>query len=150
MEICVMKTESNRKPEPIEIRKLGVSNNSPVVYLYLNDDIKQETRLDMDGYPRAMYVYDTVQITNPIPTELLPEINLTLIANHSYNQTEIKQKTVNHLDKIKTQLDKATAENTRKVDRLDKLTTPKQVDLDNIKNSVSDTDMWEKIKHELL
>ena len=145
-----MKTESNRKPEPIEIRKLGVSNNSPVVYLYLNDDIKQETRLDMDGYPRAMYVYDTVQITNPIPTELLPEINLILIANHSYNQTAVKQKTVNHLDKIKTQLDKATAENTRKVDRLDKLTTPKQVDLDNIKNSVSDTDMWEKIKHELL
>jgi len=145
-----MKTESNRKPEPIEIRKLGVSNNSPVVYLYLNDDIKQETRLDMDGYPRAMYVYDTVQITNPIPTELLPEINLTLIANHFYNQTAVKQKTVNHLDKIKTQLDKATAENTRKVDRLDKLTTPKQVDLDNIKNSVSDTDMWEKIKHELL
>uniref|UniRef100_A0A6M3M6H0 Uncharacterized protein n=1 Tax=viral metagenome TaxID=1070528 RepID=A0A6M3M6H0_9ZZZZ len=131
-----MKTESNTRPEPVTIRKLGVIDTEPVVYLYLNSDITQEVKPDIDGKPRTMYMYDTVQITNPVPAELLPEIDLTLIADHSYNQTAVKQKTVNHLDKIRTRLGEATAENTRQVNRLDKLTTPKQVDLDNIKNRV--------------
>lgn len=127
-----MKTESNTRPDPLQIRKLGVIDDDPVVYLYLNSDVKQVTKSDMKEKPRTMYVYDTVQITNPMPVALLPEIDLTLIANHAYNQTAVKKKAVNRLDEIKTQLGKATTENTRQVDRLDKLTTPKQADLDRI------------------
>ena len=131
-----MKTESNTRPEPVTIRKLGVIDTEPVVYLYLNSDITQEVKPDIDGEPRTMYVYDMVQITSLMPLELLQEVDTTLIENHSYNQTTEKQLASTHLDKIRTRLGEATAENTRQVNRLDKLTTPKQVDLDNIKNRV--------------
>jgi len=127
-----MKTESNTRPDPLQIRKLGVIDDDPVVYLYLNSNVKQVTESNMNREPGTMYTYDMVQITNPMPATLLPEIDLTSIADHAYNQTAVKKKAVNRLDEIKTRLGKATTENTRQIDRRDKPTTPKQADLDRI------------------
>jgi len=130
-----MRTESTVKPATVEVRKLGIIDWEPCIYLYLNSGIKQETKPDLDGEPRTMYLYDTVQITNPVPVELLPAIDLTQIADHSYNQTQIKQRTRLHLDKIKTSLRLATTENTKQVDRLDRHTTPTPATIENIKDA---------------
>jgi len=134
-----MRTESTAKPESVTVRKLGIIDGEPVVYLYLNSGIKQETKPDIDGEPRTMYLYDTVQITNPAPAELLPTIDLTQIADHSYNQTTAKQRTRLHLDKIKTSLRLATTMNTKQVDRLDRHTTPTPATIENIKKHTKNT-----------
>ena len=131
-----MRTESNRKPEPIEIRKLGIIENTPVVYLYLNSDIKQETHLDMDNEETIMYVYDSEQITSPIPATLLPLIDLNLITRHNTNQTDYKQKTMKHLEEIKKNLNEATKHSVKQVDRLDKLSEVTDLSLVNIKKEV--------------
>ena len=131
-----MKTESNRKPDSIEIRKLGVINDAPVVYLYLNSDIKQETHLDMDNEETIMYVYDSEQITSPIPATLLPLIDLNLITRHNTNQTDYKQKTMKHLEEIKKNLNEATKHSVKQVDRLDKLSEVTDLSLVNIKKEV--------------
>ena len=136
MEICVMKTESNRKPEQIEIRKLGVVDDAPVVYIYINSDIKQETRPDMDGKETDIYVYDSKQITSPIPATLLPLIDLNLITRHNTNQTDCKQKTMKHLEEIKKNLKEATKHSVKQVDRLDKLSEVTDLSLVNIKKEV--------------
>jgi len=136
MERRVMRTESNRKPEPIEIRKLGIIENTPVVYLYLNSDIKQETHLDMDNEETIMYVYDSEQITSPIPATLLPLIDLNLITRHNTNQTDYKQKTMKHLEEIKKNLKEATKHSVKQVDRLDKLSEVTDLSLVNIKKEV--------------
>ena len=136
MERRVMRTESNRKPEPIEVRKLGIIENTPVVYLYLNSDIKQETHLDMDNEETIMYVYDSEQITSPIPATLLPLIDLNLITRHNTNQTDYKQKTMKHLEEIKKNLKEATKHSVKQVDRLDKLSEVTDLSLVNIKKEV--------------
>jgi len=137
--VIMMRTESNREPEQIEIRKLGVTNGEPVVYLYLNSDIKQVTEPDIDDKPHTKYTYNMMQITNPIPATLQPEIDTALIAQHGYNQTSYKQKTMEHLDKIKAELMKITTVTTRHVDRLDNLTTLTQGDIENIKTRITMT-----------
>ena len=131
-----MKTESNRKPEQIEIRKLGVVDGAPVVYIYINSDIKQETHLDMDNEETIMYVYDSEQITSPIPATLLPLIDLNLITRHNTNQTDYKQKTMKHLEEIKKNLKEATKHSVKQVDRLDKLSEVTDLSLVNIKKEV--------------
>jgi len=135
-----MRTESTAKPESVTVRKLGIIDGEPVVYLYLNSGIKQETKPDIDGEPRTMYLYDTVQITNPVPAELLPTIDLTQITDHSYNQTKAKQRTRLHLDKIKTSLHLATTMNTKQVDRLDRHTTPTPATIENVKTHTKNTE----------
>jgi len=129
----MMRTESTVKPEPVEIRKLGIISGEPVIYLYLNSDIKKSSELDADGEIRTLYTYDMIQITTPIPKPLLQEININQASNHSYNQTEYKQKTLNHLYEVKQKLIESTIDNTRLVDRLDKTTQTKQSDIDSIK-----------------
>ena len=133
-----MKTESNRKPDSIEIRKLGVNDDSSIVYLYLNSDIKQETET-IDGEPRTTYTYDSTQLTTPLPVSLLPEIDTALINQHGYNQTDYKQKTVKHLEEIKKGLEEATKYSVKQVDRLDKLSEVTDLSLVNIQKEVEIT-----------
>jgi len=135
MGVYIMKTESNRKPDSIEIRKLGVINDAPIVYLYLNSDIKQETE-PIDGEPRTTYTYDSTQLTTSIPETLLPEIDITMIKQHDINQTDYKQKTVKHLEEIKKNLNEATKHSVKQVDRLDKLSEVTDLSLVNIKKEV--------------
>ena len=135
MGVYIMKTESNRKPDSIEIRKLGVNDDSSIVYLYLNSDIKQETET-IDGEPRTTYTYDSTQLTTPLPVSLLPEIDTALINQHGYNQTDYKQKTVKHLEEIKKGLREATKYSVKQVDRLDKLSEVTDLSLVNIKKEV--------------
>lgn len=125
-----MRTESNREPEPIEIRKLGVTDDTPVVYLYLNTDIKQETALDIDDKPATKYMYDMTQITVPTPEPLLDNIDTTHVAEHGYNQTHVKQQAAQHLDTIKKIIDETPRNTVKHVDRLDKLTEITDIDLE--------------------
>jgi len=138
MGVYIMKTESNRKPDSIEIRKLGVNDDSSIVYLYLNSDIKQETET-IDGEPRTTYTYDSTQLTTPLPVSLLPEIDTALINQHGYNQTDYKQKTVKHLEEIKKGLKEATKYSVKQVDRLDKLIEVNDLSLVSIQKEVEIT-----------
>lgn len=132
----MVRTESNSKPEQVEIRKLEIIDGEPRVYLYLNGDIKQAVEPDMDGEPRTMYRYDMNQITTPIPPTLLPEIDIKLIARHDTNQTTTKQKTRNHLDDIKQTINNAAKQQVKHVDRLDKLTDITDAELENIREHI--------------
>ena len=133
-----MRTESNREPGQIEIRKLGIVDGNPVVYLYLNSDIQQVEITGENKEPVTMYQYDSTQITTPAPEPLLQEIDINLASNHSYNQTDYKQRALEHLNEIKQQLGKSTPTNTKLIDRLDKATQPKPIDIDNIKKIVAE------------
>ena len=132
MGVIIMRTESTREPEPLEIRKLGIIDDEPVVYLYLHSDVKQVTEPGIDGEPHTKCTYDMIQITNPIPVELLPEIDLTLIAYHGYNQTKYKQKTWKHMKEIKTSLKEVMKHSVKNVDRLDRLSDITDADLKKI------------------
>jgi len=128
-----MRTESTIEPAPVEVRKLGVVDGKPCVYLYLNDDVKHETRTDMDDSETEIYVYDSTQITIQIPAPLLPEIDISLIARHDTNQTKEKQKTRNHLDDIKQVINKTAKQHVKYVDRLDRLTDVTDTELTKIR-----------------
>jgi len=127
-----MRTESTHEPEQIEIRKLGIIDGEPVVYIYLHSDIKQVTEPDIDDKPHTKYTYNMTQITNPIPATLLPEIDTSLIAQHGYNQTSYKQKTMKHLDKVKQTIHNAAKHRIKHVDRLDRLSDITDADLTKI------------------
>jgi len=128
-----MRTESTIEPAPVEIRKLGVVDGEPCVYLYLNDDVKHETRTDMADSDTEMYIDDSPQITSPIPAPLLPEIDVKLIARHDTNQTKEKQKTRNHLNDVKQTINKAAKQHIKHVDRLDRLTDITDAELTKIR-----------------
>ena len=132
-----MNTESTRKPEMVEIRKLGVVDTKPVIYLYLNSDIKQVT-INEDTESRTMYQYDSRQITHPVPEALLSEIDINLTMNHGYSQTMYKEKAQKHLASLKQNLKEATTENIQSVDRRDKHTPVKQDIVDAIKTQFLD------------
>jgi len=130
-----MRTESNTRPEPLQIRKLGIIDDEPAVYLYLNDDIKQETRLDDNGETTA-YIYDSTHITAPIPATLLPEIDSKNIAYHGYNQTHDKQKTRDKLDDVKTTLRTADISHIKQVDRRDNHAEIDEITLEKIREPI--------------
>jgi len=133
-EKTIMKTESNRKPEAVEIRKLGIVNTKPVIYLYLNSEVKQVFNENAE----SIYQYDSKQITIPIPEALLGEIDINLTMNHSYSQTLYKEKAQKHLASVKQNLKEATTKSTQSVDRRDKITSVKQETVETIRNMVYD------------
>ena len=131
-----MRTESNTRPEPLQIRKLGIIDTEPAAYLYLNDDIKQETRLDIDDNKATMYTYDSTQVTAPVPATVLPEIDIKNIAYHGYNQTHIKQRTRDKLDDVKITLRTADISHIKQVDRRDRLTETDETTLEKIREPI--------------
>jgi len=132
-----MRTESARLPEMVEIRKLGVVDTKPVIYLSLNSDIKQVT-IKEDTESRTMYQYNSMQLTVPIPEALLGEIDINLTMNHGYSQTIYKNKAQKHLASLKQNLKEATTKNIQNVDRRDKHTPVKQDTVDAIKTQFLD------------
>jgi len=131
-----MKIESTKEPESVEIRKLGVIDKVPVIYLYLNGDIKQETHVDIDNEEAIIYSYDSMQITAPLPLKTLSEIEVSLIAQHGYNQTTVKQKTYTKLSQIKETINTTTIHHIKSVDRLDELKEVTDTELEKLKNRI--------------
>jgi len=79
------KTESTIKPDTITIRKLGIIDDKPVIYLYVHQNIQTMNRYNPEtGESTIMYTYDMLQITVPAPEAL--EVDLEKIGHHSYNQ----------------------------------------------------------------
>ena len=131
-----MIVESTVKPEPVEIRKLGVIDDTPVAYIYINTDVKETLRKDEYG-EQPIYTYNMEQITTPLPDNVVKQVNLEKIQHHSHNQETEKQLARLELAGIKNQVKEAPQNKLRKIDRLDKASTLTSAEIDKVKADIT-------------
>lgn len=116
-----MITESTVEPSKTELRKIGLIDDKPVAYIYLNTDIRQEQRENMDKESETIYVYDSRQVTTPLPKNIEIE-NLDEITHHSASQRTLKKGLHSKLGDITDNIRVLDKTRLRNVNRRDTLT----------------------------
>lgn len=134
-----MIVESTVKPEPVEVRKLGVIDDTPVAYIYINTEIKETLRAEEQG-EHLIYTYNMEQITTPLSDNVIQQINLDDIKHHSHSQTTEKQLAKQELVGIKNKTKETPSDKLYNVNRRDKYTSMTKTETDTIKLKISKID----------